>query len=187
MKIRKVFIAWFVTIIVSLIMGFFLIGYSMDFKSKDERTTEALIEERNEEISKEAKEIKYVMLGEKKIKVELALTKEDQAQGLSGRISLKENEGMLFVFDKPGEHNFWMKDMKFPIDIIWIDENFNMVIYIKKDARPGSYPETYGPSSDSIENAKYVLEVPSGFAEKNNLKIGDRVGFENKEGIPINN
>src|ERR1035437_6315215 len=104
-------------------------------------------------------QIKFVNIAGQNIKVDLALTQATQAQGLSGRQSLSENEGMLFVFDKPGKYPFWMKDMNFPIDMIWIGENLQ-VVYIEKDARPESYPESYGPSSD----AKYVLEVVSGFS-----------------------
>jgi uncharacterized membrane protein (UPF0127 family) len=65
-----------------------------------------------------------------------------------------------------------MKDMNFPIDIIWISEDLN-IVYIKKDARPELFPESYRPET----KAKYVLEVVSGFSEKNNLKVGDRVEF----------
>ena len=116
--------------------------------------------------------IKEIKIAGQSIKVELASTPLEQAQGLSGRESLKENEGMLFVFDQPGKYSFWMKDMNFAIDMIWLTED-GEVVYIKKDARPESYPETYGPDKD----AKYVLEVASGFSEKNNLKEGDRVEF----------
>jgi uncharacterized membrane protein (UPF0127 family) len=107
------------------------------------------------------------------MKVELALTKEEQAQGLSGRNELRETEGMLFIFPQSGKYNFWMKDMNFPIDMIWVGEDMK-VIYIKKDARPESYPEMYGPAKGE-QDAKYVLEVVSGFSEKNNLKEGDRI------------
>ena len=85
---------------------------------------------------------------------------------------MKKDEGMLFVFNHTGKYPFWMKDMNFPIDIIWIGEDLR-VVYIKKDAKPESYPETFTPNQD----AKYVLEVFSSFSEKNNLKEGDRVKF----------
>jgi hypothetical protein len=62
--------------------------------------------------------------------------------------------------------------MNFPIDIIWISDDMR-VVYIKKDARPELYPETYGPNTD----AKYVLEVPSGFSDQNHLQIGDSAVF----------
>ncbi len=123
--------------------------------------------------------IRYAKIAGQNIKVALALTPAEQAQGLSGRNKLKENEGMLFVFNHPDKYYFWMKDMNFPIDIIWLapsgekDARNMEVIYIKKDAQPELYPETYGPE----ENAKYVLEVVSGFSDKNNLKAGDNVLF----------
>lgn len=116
--------------------------------------------------------IESVKIAGQSVKVELALNSVAQEQGLSGRQDLNENEGMLFVFDQSNQYSFWMKDMNFPIDIIWINENLK-VVYIKKDARPESYPESYGPDT----NAKYVLEVASGFSEKNNLKVGDSVLF----------
>ena len=112
--------------------------------------------------------IKYIKIAGQVIKVELALTSGEQAQGLSGRQGLNYNEGMLFVFSQSGNYPFWMKEMNFPIDIIWLGEDLQ-VVYIKKDARPESYPETYGPD----EEAEYVLEVVSGFADKNNLQMGD--------------
>lgn len=123
--------------------------------------------------------IKEVKIAGQSIKVDLALTPEAQTQGLSGRSELKEDEGMLFVFDQPGKYLFWMKNMNFPIDIIWLapseggDRDVSKIVYIKEDAQPENFLEAYGPDED----AKYVLEVVSGFSEKNNLKEGDRVEF----------
>ncbi len=117
-------------------------------------------------------DIKYVKIAGKMLKVNLALTGEAQEQGLSGRKSLKENEGMLFVFNQTGKYSFWMKDMNFSLDIIWISEDFH-VVYIKNNASPESYPESFTPKQD----AKYVLEVMSSFSQKNNLKVGDKVEF----------
>ncbi|KKP89822.1 hypothetical protein A2456_00110 [Candidatus Nomurabacteria bacterium RIFOXYC2_FULL_36_19] len=119
--------------------------------------------------------IKYVKIAGQEIKVDLALTKEARAQGLSGRKDLKENEGMLFVFERSGNYLFWMKDMFFSIDIIWLGEDMK-VIYIKKDARPELYPEIYG-SQEGKPDARFILEVVSGFSDKNNLKVGDGVEF----------
>ena len=116
--------------------------------------------------------IQYVKIAGKTLKVDLATTAKAQEQGLSGRKSLKENEGMLFVFDHMDKYSFWMKDMNFPLDIIWIADDFH-VVYIKKNALPESYPETFTPSQD----AKYILEVNASFSEKNNLKVGDGVEF----------
>ncbi len=104
--------------------------------------------------------------------MDLAITARARMVGLSGRESLDEDRGLLFIFDQPGIYSFWMKDMNFPIDIIWISSDLK-IVYIKPDASPLYYPETYKPEAD----AQYVLEVVAGFSEKNNLKIGDSVEF----------
>jgi hypothetical protein len=126
--------------------------------------------------------MKYVKIAGQNIKVDLALTKEARTQGLSGRKNLKEGEGMLFIFERSGNYPFWMKDMFFPIDIIWLapseggDYSKAKVIYIKKDACPELYPEIYGPQEGGPE-ARFILEVVSGFSDKNNLKVGDEALF----------
>src|SRR3989339_564311 len=116
--------------------------------------------------------ISRVSIAGTEIKVDLALTSEQKARGLSGRESLAEDQGMLFIFDYTTRHPFWMKDMLIPIDMIWIDEN-GFVVYVAEDARPESYPALFGTNVES----KYVLEVVSGFAKFHQLKIGDKVQF----------
>lgn len=140
----------FLLVIILLLAGFFLISRYSSNLTPDQ--------------------IKYVKVAGQSIRVELALDQAKQERGLSGRVQLKDNEGMLFVFETSGIYPFWMKDMNFPIDIIWINEE-REVVYIKKDARPELFPEIYDPN----ENAIYVLEVVSGFSEKNKLKEGDKV------------
>ncbi len=65
------------------------------------------------------------------IHVDLAITPDQQAKGLSIKNTLNDNEGMLFLFNVPGEYSFWMKDMKFPLDIIWINSNHE-IVHIEK-------------------------------------------------------
>ena len=151
MQNRNIF--FILVVVVFLVAGFFLI-------------------KNNSSKNVEVNQIHFVKIAGKILKVDLALTLEEQEQGLSGRNKLREDESMLFVFDYINKHPFWMKDMNFAIDIIWIGENLR-VVYIKKNAQPESYPETFLPKQD----AKYVLEVLSQFSEKNNLKEGDRVEF----------
>lgn len=117
-------------------------------------------------------EIKYVRLGGQTVRVELAISAEAQALGLSGRAGLAEGEGLLFVFNQPGKHMFWMKDMNFPIDILWISES-QAVMHIEKNVSPATYPQRFGPDAYS----KYVLEVPAGFADKYGINTGNRVLF----------
>ncbi len=166
----KIFSSWILVIAFFLFLFFFVINkqdiWTSDVQVKDNQINS--LQENNLNFNK----IQYVKIAGKILKVDLALTSEAQEQGLSGRKELKEDEGMLFVFDYMGQYSFWMKNMNFPIDIIWISDDFK-VVYIKKNATPESYPETFLPD----QNTKYVLEVSAGFSEKNNLKVGDKVEF----------
>lgn len=92
------------------------------------------------------------------IPIEVADTPAEQEQGLSGRMSL--DGGMLFVFQSPDRYGFWMKDMAFPIDIVWMDAE-RRVIAVDANVSPDSYPKTYYPPSDAM----YVLELNAGQAE----------------------
>ena len=102
----------------------------------------------------------------------LAVTEGEKEAGLSGFSSLAADQGMLFIFDKSDKWAFWMKDMHFPIDMIWIDRN-GLIVDVKSAIDPSTYPEIFTPRSA----ASYVLEVQSGFAQKNNLAIGARAQF----------
>ena len=113
-----------------------------------------------------------VFINGARIEVEIADSLSEKARGLSGMEGLGQNEGMFFVFDEPGYYSFWMKDMKFPIDIIWI-ANDKKIIDITKNASPGSYPSVFKPAS----SARYVLELNAGFADKHEIKIGDWAEF----------
>lgn len=113
---------------------------------------------------------KNITIKDTTLVVEIADTDSKRIQGLSGRKDLKEGTGMLFIFDAPKQNYFWMKDMNFDIDIIWFNEEGEL-IYVVEGATPASYPELLGPN----ENSKYVLEVPSGFFKKEGWKLGDKI------------
>ena len=113
-----------------------------------------------------------ITIGDTKIEVEIADTAESRAQGLSGRTSLPENSGLLFIFTESSQPGFWMKEMNFPIDIIWLDESWK-IVDLTIEARPEKYPEIYLPRSP----VHYVLEVNAGFISAHNLKIGDPARF----------
>lgn len=104
------------------------------------------------------------------IQVEVADSKGEREQGLSGRVSMRNDEGILFVFETPGKYGFWMKDMNFPLDIIWINEN-GLVVDIERDLSPDSYPKTFINEVD----ASYVLEVNAGLAKEFGLFLGSKV------------
>lgn len=90
--------------------------------------------------------------------------------GLSGRDILEEGEGMLFVFEETDYNGIWMKDMNFPIDIIWLDEEYS-VVKIEENVLPETYPKIFG---DDVLS-KYVVELNSGFVSRVGLNIGDVV------------
>jgi uncharacterized protein len=107
------------------------------------------------------------------IAVRIADTPAEREQGLSGSEPMDPNEGMLFLFDAPGPLAFWMKDMRFSIDIIWIGSDWN-IVDITHSIAPETYPATFSPTHD----AQYVLEVPAGFAKRRDVEIGQSVSFQ---------
>lgn len=109
------------------------------------------------------------------INVTLAKTPDELAKGLSIKNSLKEHEGMLFILDAPKKSSFWMKDMKFPIDILWIHPN-TTIVHIEKNLQPCIsflICASYSPNDLSL----YVLEVNAHYTTKNNITVGDEVEF----------
>jgi uncharacterized membrane protein (UPF0127 family) len=116
-----------------------------------------------------------VSIGKNGFVVEMATTTIEEARGLSFRTSLAEGTGMLFTFS-PGIQNFWMKDMNFPIDIIWIGGD--KVLGFAEDAKPEPGVSllnlTIYTSPDGTDR---VLEVNAGTVAKDNIKAGDPVTF----------
>ena len=105
--------------------------------------------------------------------VEIASTTMEQARGLSNRPSLGANQGMLFIFSTPGTQSFWMKDMNFPLDMIWIGGN-TVVGFSQNDP---AEPNVASPSNIyfSPSNTDKVLEVNAGTVAKYNIQVGDSV------------
>ncbi len=111
-------------------------------------------------------------IGKEKITLIVSDTPEEREKGLGDLELLPENSVMLFTFENPDKYGIWMKDMKFPIDIIWLDES-KKIVTIESDVSPDTYPEIFYPT----ENSFYVIESNAGFAEKNNLRTGDTLDF----------
>ena len=104
---------------------------------------------------------------------EVADTRASRELGLSGRKGLRNNEGLLFVFDAPGRYGFWMKDMLFPIDILWINQN-GIVVKTESLVTPESYPQTYINDAEAL----YVLELSAGRAVQLGLFLGSKIKIE---------
>lgn len=118
-------------------------------------------------------QIRDVVFSNVSVKVEIADSDAKRAQGLMYRNSLDEGKGMLFVFDQESNYSFWMKNMKFPLDLIWINRD-KEVVYIYNNFSPCI---KNCPSVSPKIQAQYVLEVNAGFVERNHIRVGDRVGF----------
>ena len=114
-----------------------------------------------------------VDIGKGTFRAEVADTDETRARGLGGRQELGKSEGMLFVTEKDGDIPIWMKDMRIPIDIVWLDAK-KKVVHVKRDAWPDNEPhEVY----HTPVPARYVLELPAGSAKEHSIKPGVTARF----------
>ncbi|MBI5122742.1 DUF192 domain-containing protein [Candidatus Roizmanbacteria bacterium] len=106
--------------------------------------------------------------------VEIVKSDKDKQIGLTKYPSIATNQGMLFIFDQPGFYSFWMKNMKFPIDLIFIHND--TVDFIVENAAPSKddNPPSYTPDSSSDK----VLEINSGLIKKYNIKKGDKTNLK---------
>ena len=118
-------------------------------------------------------EIQQACIEEKAcFQIEIADTQEKRALGLSYRESMEENKGMLFIFDEEETPGFWMKNMDFPLDIIWIDKNLN-IIGVEKNLQPCLENSclVFYPN----QKIKYVLEINSGLYDYFDFKENDSI------------
>lgn len=117
----------------------------------------------------------YIMINGTKIKIEIADSPAKRAKGLGDRISIASDSGILFSFPQVGNYSFWMKGMKFPIDIIWIN-GVKVVDLIKGAAPPPpGAPDQEIPIYLSNQPFDRTLEVNSGFADSHQIKVGDQI------------
>ena len=114
-----------------------------------------------------------VTINQHSIKVEIADDETERVRGLSGRDSLPPDQGMLFIFPQADEHGIWMKDMRFNLDILWLDEN-RRIIAIVGHLESSSYPKVVKPAIP----ARYVLEVNAGVTEKYGWSTGQVADFQ---------
>ena len=112
-----------------------------------------------------------VIIKNETFKVEVLKNEWELERGLSGRDKLAKNKGALFVFSKEDKHSFWMKGMKFPIDIVWIKNNKIVDIKERLPIPITQYYKSYTPTS----SVRYVLEINAGLSEKYGFETGDEV------------
>lgn len=112
------------------------------------------------------------------LRIELATTTAAREQGLSGRESIPDDYGMLFVFDEPNYYGFWMKNTRISLDIFWLDDK-GQVVSMVQSATPDSYPRVFYPAA----SASYVLETAAGFAEAHGVATGTTLSLKNVTGV----
>lgn len=116
----------------------------------------------------------FIEIGQKILKVDIADNDCKRILGLSYRKSISDNEGMFFIFENIDRHGFWMKDMSFPIEIIWLDKDF-VVTDIEANVLPDTFPKIFYPKD---ENALYVLEINALMSKKLDLNIGEKIKMQ---------
>lgn len=113
-----------------------------------------------------------IEIGDKEYNVKVAKTEEEREKGLQNVKELPEDEGMLFIFDNPQTVGFWMKDTLIPLDIIFINEDMEVISIYKGESRNEDIAEE--------DNVKYVLEVN----QNSGIKEGNELDIEDEEDIP---
>jgi len=103
----------------------------------------------------------------------LADTPEKRNAGLSGKDSLPVDTVLLFSYEKDSSCSIWMKNMKFSIDVIWLDDKLT-VISLKEGLSPGTYPRTFSPAAP----CRYFIEAKAGFIQANNIRLNDKIAID---------
>jgi uncharacterized membrane protein (UPF0127 family) len=110
--------------------------------------------------------------GSHKYNLQVVKTVAAQEKGLGGRSNMPLEDGMLFVFQNETTRCFWMKDMHFPLDIIWTNKA-HKVVYIQPELAPNTYPRSFCPS----QPARYVIELNAGEAARSGIRVGETLTF----------
>lgn len=105
-------------------------------------------------------------------RLQIASTEAARQTGLGGRATIPENTGMLFMFSKPAIECFWMKDMRFPLDIIWVNAQ-KRVVHIEQHVSPDTYPSTFCPNTP----AAYAIELRAGEVVKRHIVLEQKLDF----------
>lgn len=157
--------------IIIISIGLLSLGLIFILKLKPNKVETILPNKVNKSINR------TISLGGHKLSVEIADTPEKKEKGLSGRKSLAENSAMIFPYNPPERVVFWMPDMNFPIDIVYLNNNQVVEIYKQVPNFPADTPRDQLPRYPSRFPVNLVIELPAGWSDSHNLKIGDTVQY----------
>lgn len=118
--------------------------------------------------------IKIFFPNRQSVTAELAATDEERQLGLMHRQEILADQGMLFIFKEEGTYSFWMKNMKFSLDILWLDRG-KRIVHIERNVPPCEREPC--PSYPPRLPAMYVLELKAGSVDEHQLKLFDRIDF----------
>ncbi len=123
--------------------------------------------------NKESNNLSQVCFNKNCFSIELAITQEEKQIGLMNRNHLDKDKGMLFIYTTPQKASFWMKNTLIPLDIIWIDQDFNVVYIANAQSCKQDPCPIYNPDSEAL----YILEINSNLTKELNIKEGDKVSI----------
>ena len=149
----------FSILILLLVLGYLFIASSPD-KSQDQSDASLQFNDRK---------IISAQIGSKRYNLFVSDTEAQRSQGLSNIETMLPNEGMIFIFDSPAKYGFWMKDMQFSLDLLYLYGN--NIVAVREDLSPKTYPQTFAPSY----TASKVIELNAGEVMKNGVNIGDQI------------
>lgn len=115
------------------------------------------------------------------VHVELATTEKQREYGLMGRTHLREGRGMLFIHDQPGHYAYWMYHCKMALDIVWMDED-HQIVEMSAHTPPCTGAAKSCPSYGGKQISIYVLELPPGDIARHRLAVGETINFELPQG-----
>lgn len=113
-------------------------------------------------------------LGDAELTLYVTTTPDQSVKGLSDSPELPIDHGMLFYMPGQRQLSFWMKDMNYPIDMLWLDDQ-RRIIHIETNVAPDTYPQRFTNPSDT--NAHYVLEINAGDTARYQLSLGDQLRY----------
>ncbi len=120
------------------------------------------------------KPVTNLWLGNGIFRTDLALNEAARTKGLSGVTELAPDKALLMVFPTEGKWGIWMKDMKIPLDIVWLDKDKKVIYIVKSASLDGSNPKIYMPE----KLAQYVIELPAGTVDKMAIGINKVALFQ---------